>query len=120
MFGWKKEEKNDARPDGRHCVATTELESNNASREGVYAFSTMVFLASFGIVFALTWPWFSPLTVCVSLVVSLFCVYSIRIVPQWERAVVLRFGKFNRVKEPGLFSVSLLRSRLQSISTTVS
>lgn len=103
MFGWKKEEKNDARPDGRHCVATTELESNNASREGVYAFSIMVFLVSFGVVFALTWPWFSPLTVCVSLVAALFCVSSIRIVPQWERAVVLRFGKFNRVKEPGLF-----------------
>lgn len=103
MFGWKKEEKHDVIPDGRHYVFSTELESNNASREGVYAFSVMVFLLSFGISFALMWPWFSPLTVCVSLVVGLLCVCSIRIVPQWERAVVLRFGKFNRVKEPGLF-----------------
>ena len=103
MFGWKKEEKHDVRSDGRHYVATTELESNNASREGVYAFSIMVFLASFAIAFALTWLWFSPLTVCVSFAFALLCVSSIRIVPQWERAVVLRFGKFNRVKEPGIF-----------------
>lgn len=89
--------------DGVRRVAATELEVNNASRDGVYAFSIAVFLVSFAVVFALTWVWFSPVTVAVSLAVAFLCVSSVRMVPQWERAVVLRFGKFDRVKEPGVF-----------------
>lgn len=89
--------------DGVRRVAATELEANNASRDGVYAFSIAVFLGSFAIVFALTWMWFSPATVAISLAVAFLCVFSVRMVPQWERAVVLRFGKFSRVKEPGVF-----------------
>ena len=63
--------------DGVRRVAATELEVNNASRDGVYAFSIAVFLVSFAVVFALTWVWFSPVTVAVSLAVAFLCVSSV-------------------------------------------
>ena len=95
--------------DGVRRVAATELEVNNASRDGVYAFSIAVFLVSFAVVFALTWVWFSPVTVAVSLAVAFLCVSSVRMVPQWERAVVLRFGKFDGEGAGGLFLHSFHR-----------
>lgn len=39
------------------------------------------------------------------LAVGLSALFSIKIVRQWEKAVVLRFGRFRRVVSPGLFAV---------------
>ena len=39
------------------------------------------------------------------LVVGLTVLFSVKVVRQWEKAVVLRFGKFHRVVPPGLFAV---------------
>ena len=47
----------------------------------------------------------------VFLVVSLF-VFSIRKADEWERAIVLRFGKFRKVKGPGLFFLIPLADRI--------
>jgi len=45
------------------------------------------------------------------LVVTLF-VFSIRKADEWERAIVLRFGKFRKVKGPGLFFLIPLADRI--------
>jgi regulator of protease activity HflC (stomatin/prohibitin superfamily) len=44
-----------------------------------------------------------PLWFLVSWIPALFLLFSIKIANQWERAVVLRFGKFHRLAGPGLF-----------------
>jgi len=42
----------------------------------------------------------------------LLLVFSIRKADEWERAIVLRFGKFRRVKGPGLFFLLPLADRI--------
>ena len=43
--------------------------------------------------------------VAAGLVLGLLALFSLRVATQWERAVVLRFGRFHALKGPGLFSV---------------
>jgi len=49
--------------------------------------------------------------IAVFLAVTLF-VFSIRKADEWERAIVLRFGKFRKVKGPGLFFLIPLADRI--------
>ncbi|MCL2265738.1 MAG: slipin family protein [Treponema sp.] len=44
--------------------------------------------------------------------VVLLLVFSLRKADEWERAIVLRFGKFRRVKGPGLFFLLPLADRI--------
>jgi regulator of protease activity HflC (stomatin/prohibitin superfamily) len=44
-----------------------------------------------------------PAPVLVSIVAGLLLLFSLKVARQWERAVVLRFGKFTGLKGPGLF-----------------
>jgi regulator of protease activity HflC (stomatin/prohibitin superfamily) len=45
----------------------------------------------------------------------LLLVFSLRKVDEWERAIVLRFGKFRKVKGPGLFFLIPLADRISQI-----
>ncbi len=47
----------------------------------------------------------SPWPALVGLIVGVFLMFSLKVANQWERAVVLRFGKFQGLKGPGLFSL---------------
>jgi len=47
----------------------------------------------------------SPLVAVIGLAVAIFCAAAIRIANQWEKAVVLRMGKFRGLKGPGLFLI---------------
>ncbi|MBI5030057.1 MAG: slipin family protein [Chloroflexi bacterium] len=44
-------------------------------------------------------PWFTFLGFAIGLTV----LFSLKIANQWEKAIVLRFGKFNRLSGPGMF-----------------
>jgi len=44
--------------------------------------------------------------------VMLLLVFSIRKVDEWERAIVLRFGKFRKVRGPGLFFLAPIADRI--------
>jgi regulator of protease activity HflC (stomatin/prohibitin superfamily) len=44
-------------------------------------------------------------TACVGLLVALYFLFALKIAKQWEKAIVLRFGKFHRLAGPGLFWV---------------
>lgn len=84
----------------------TEVIGEKASNAGVVLFSAVVFLASFFIVLGITWVATSSIglaAIIVALLVALLAVSSIHIAQQWEKVVVLRFGKFNRISGPGLF-----------------
>ncbi len=72
------------------------------SRNSVYIFAGTLFLVVFLAVLAVFWPHISVLGVILAMLAGLVVAYSIRIIPQWEKAVVLRFGKLNRCVGPGI------------------
>ena len=47
----------------------------------------------------------SPVPALIAVVLGLYLFFSLKVARQWERAIVLRFGKFVGLKGPGLFSV---------------
>ena len=84
-------------------VAETELESNEASRGGVYVFFLAMFVVGFLVVFLATLAIASPLTIAISVAAGFVLATSVRVAPQWERAAILRLGKFNRIAGPGVY-----------------
>ena len=94
---------------GRFAVvpqAHTEVVGEVASNAGVLLFSCVMFALVFCLVAG---AWFAA---CGSIGIAAFAcaalaatlaTMSVHIAQQWERVVVLRFGKFNRVSGPGLF-----------------
>lgn len=91
-------------PGAARTVASTELEPNDASRGGVYLFFIGMFLVGFLAVFVCTFAWLSPMTLAASASAGFLLAASVRIAPQWERVVVLRLGKFNRIAGPGVYA----------------
>lgn len=47
----------------------------------------------------------TPLILAVSTLLGLLALFSIKIARQWERAIVLRLGRFTGLKGPGLFAI---------------
>ena len=89
----------------RGRVAATELESNDASRAGVYGFATVLFLAT-AVLFVGIWSLGAALSVptfvlaaCAGFAVAM----GVRVAPEWERVVLLRLGKFHKIAGPGLY-----------------
>lgn len=86
--------------------ASTEVPGERASNAGVLLFSAVVFAVAFCAVLgaALTLGGGLGVTgVVAALVVAVLVTMSVHVAQQWEKVVVLRFGKFNRVSGPGLF-----------------
>jgi regulator of protease activity HflC (stomatin/prohibitin superfamily) len=85
--------------DRRHRETERDLQARKyVSAVGLLAF--FVALAAGG-AFALQFD--SPWAFGVAVFVALFLFFSLKVANQWERAVVLRFGKFTGLKGPGLF-----------------
>ena len=47
----------------------------------------------------------TPMIGIAGFALGLACLFIFRIVSQWERAIVLRFGRFNGIKGPGFFTI---------------
>ena len=75
------------------------------SRNSVYIFAASVFLIVAGAILAALWSMLTSTVVIVAVMAGAVAAFSIRIAPQWERVVVLRLGKFNRIDGPGLYVV---------------
>lgn len=73
---------------------------------GTILIGSAVILLSMGII--------SPTIAGIASVVGICFAYSIRIANQWEKAVVLRMGKFIGLKGPGLFFVIPIIERVDS------
>lgn len=96
-----------AREDERRTVSTTELEPNEATRASVYLFAAAVFAVACALVCgtcALVAGGVSAPGAIAGVVVGVIAASCVRVAPQWERVVVLRFGRFNRVAGPGLYA----------------
>lgn len=91
--------------DDRRRVAETELEPNDASRRGAYVFTLALFCIT-ALAATAAWCAVAPLSVstfAVAVLLGFIVSASIHVVPEWERVVVLRFGKFHRVAGPGMY-----------------
>ena len=76
------------------------------------SFATLVFIVIFGIGVALTYTMYNASanaqTVWIGVVaffVALFVSLAIKVADQWDKAVILRLGKFRSLKGPGLFFI---------------
>jgi regulator of protease activity HflC (stomatin/prohibitin superfamily) len=76
------------------------------------SFSTLVFVVIFAIGVALNYAlygisanWESNWLIIVAIVVAIVVSFAIKIADQWDRAVVLRLGRFRSLEGPGLFFI---------------
>ena len=86
--------------------ASTEVVGERASNAGVLLFSAVVFLLAFGSVLVaatLIGARIGLVAIACALVFAVLATMSVHIAQQWEKVVVLRLGKLNRVSGPGLF-----------------
>lgn len=89
-------------PDGG---AHLETGRPRASRNGAVVFAVAVFAAAFAIVLVaaqLAAGGVGLAALAVAVVAGWLASSSVHVVLEWEKAVVLRFGKFNRVAGPGI------------------
>lgn len=84
----------------------TEMMGERANNAGVWLFSAVVFALCFAVV-AGAWVALcgriGAVGIAVALIAALMGIMATHIAQQWEKVVVLRLGKFNRVSGPGLF-----------------
>ena len=86
--------------------ASTEVVGERASNAGVLLFSAVVFAVSFCAVLGAAGVLAGGIgvgAVVAALVVAVLATMSVHVAQQWEKVVVLRLGKLNRVSGPGLF-----------------
>jgi regulator of protease activity HflC (stomatin/prohibitin superfamily) len=76
------------------------------------SFALLIFIAIFGVGVALAYAingtsanWEGIWIVAGAFVTALIVAYGIRIANQWDRAVILRLGRFHALKGPGLFFI---------------
>ncbi|WP_255467275.1 slipin family protein [Raoultibacter phocaeensis] len=103
-----KDEKAKVKEAGRHGVVaeTQVLETDRvASKAGALIFAIALFVVVFALVQGV-WLYAAGAadvaSVAVSIIVAWLATSAVHIANQWEKIVVLRFGKLNRVSGPGL------------------
>lgn len=104
--------------------ASTEIVGERASNTGVIVFSSIVFAISFFIVLGACWiaqaRTIEFTSVVLALVVAALCTMSVHIAEEWERVVVLRLGKFDRVAGPGMFfTIPVIESNAMRVDDRV-
>src|SRR5260370_28945381 len=82
---------------GRH----SEAGAGGISRVNVVAITVLLGSIAIGIVGSMAFA--NPIPLVVMLLVGLVLMQAPRIAQQWERAIVLRLGRFHAMRGPGLF-----------------
>lgn len=110
MFKSKQKQPSGARRDERTEVFPIEAYSSPKTRHtddnAALEFSAFLFVVA--VISALLASWLlanevTIWTLTAALAIAVLIVFTIRIAPQWERVVILRFGKYNRTAGPGLY-----------------
>lgn len=103
--------------------ASAEVAGERASGSGVLVFSIAVFLVSLCVVMGLLSLLFGEVGLVViacSFAVAMLATMSAHIAQQWERVVVLRLGKFNRVSGPGLYwTIPIIEQNAMRVDTRI-
>ena len=101
--------------------APTETVGERASSAGVFLFSLVLFLLTFAVVLTAGWAFAGALTLpllAVAMVAALLVIASCHVAQEWEKMVVLRLGRFNRVSGPGLFwTIPVIESNVMRVDT---
>ena len=90
-------------------INKSNVPSTNAPRMNVI--SALLFLAPTALGLLLTLLTFSPVGVIIGALLGLLAAQMPKIAKQWERAVVLRLGRYVGLRGPGLFWIIPLYSR---------
>ena len=102
---------------------STEIVGERASSAGVFLFSLVLLLLVACVVMALGWAIADGFTLpllAVAVVAGLLAIASCHIAQEWEKVVVLRLGRFNRVSGPGLFwTIPVAESNVMRVDTRV-
>ena len=80
-----------------------ESEKDLQARRYVSGVSLLAFFVVLAVGVATTIATRSPWPALLGALAGVFLLFSLKVANQWERAVVLRFGKFQGLKGPGLF-----------------
>lgn len=103
--------------------ASAEVAGERASGSGVLVFSIAVFLVSLCVVMGLSSLFFGEVgivAIACSFAVTMLATMSAHIAQQWERVVVLRLGKFNRVSGPGLYwTIPIIEQNAMRVDTRI-
>lgn len=103
--------------------ASTEVAGERASGSGVLVFSIAVFLVSLCVAMGLSLLLFGEVgvvAIACSFAVAILATMSAHIAQQWERVVVLRLGKFNRVSGPGLYwTIPIIEQNAMRVDTRI-
>ncbi|PKM82898.1 MAG: peptidase [Firmicutes bacterium HGW-Firmicutes-14] len=82
---------------------TYVLDKNRQRNSHPIAIALFLLVMVFGIFWAVYLKFFT--LIGITLITALMAISSIQIGAQWEKAVILRFGKFHRLAGPGIFFV---------------
>lgn len=94
--------------------------NNDVSRIGVNVFALSIFCAAAVLVLVTFHLSLSPLSISCSIIIGLFASATVRIAPQWEREIILRFGRFSRVAGPGLYlTIPLIESAASHVDQRI-
>ncbi|MBN2127894.1 MAG: slipin family protein [Sedimentisphaerales bacterium] len=107
----------------REYKATTQLEAEAASLNWVAALAAATVVLAGAVLNRLTegtWQhWNIYIIIAASLVASI-CFFGIKIANQWERAIVLRLGRFHALRGPGpFFIIPIIESVTQSVDMRI-
>lgn len=107
-------------PSAQQSRADFDNQSSTTSHSGSMAFSAAVFSIPTALVLVLTWDIASIWSVLLALLVGFLCFLSVHIAYEWEKAVIVRFGRFNRVAGPGIyFTIPIIESETAKIDQRI-
>ena len=107
----------------REYKATTQLEAEAASLNWVAALVTAVVVLAGAFLNRFvegTWQQWNFYIITGTALVASICFFGIKIANQWERAVVLRLGKFRSLKGPGpFFIIPIIETVVRSVDMRI-
>jgi len=107
----------------REYKATSQLEAEAASLNWVAALAAAVVVLAGACLSRLiegTWQQWNIYVVIVTALVANICFFGIKIANQWERAVILRLGKFKSLEGPGpFFIIPIIESVVRSVDMRI-
>jgi regulator of protease activity HflC (stomatin/prohibitin superfamily) len=107
----------------REYKATTQLEAEAASLNWVGALAAAVVVLAGACLNRLTkgtWEQWNVYIIIVTAVAANILFFGIKIANQWERAIVLRLGKFRALKGPGpFFIIPIIETVTQSVDMRI-
>ena len=84
-------------------------------QRGTSGVGVALFVASIAIGFAITAAAQSPAGVIAGALVGVYLVFAIKVADQWEKAAVLRFGRYIGLRGPGIFHIIPIVDQLSRV-----